>query len=869
MSSSPHSRPKKRAKTQHQVASESSISTGSSLDSSTSATCTAESPYSKRKGCSKRQRSPGINEDNGYKGDEIICYGMLQFPVLPDETIRSQRGARAVRMLNSGQLRCIESDSLLASITRREADVLELLYRESIEAELKLTTHKPRYALPTEFVLQAILYGERNTGVPLGDTLEDLGLYLQDPINSLRDVMYWNPQRFYNDPNTRTWTREPGYSDPPVHTEHLNPIDTLKGFTSDVQWTETTGPTSLRTSLHSHQKQALTFLLSRENGWQFDSGHDLWACGSVTGQYINQIDKSTHYESPPEFRGGILADTMGFGKSLSMISLIMYNKTICHNEIGQTSTSFLYDTVRTRATLIVVPASLLDSWESELSRHSRPGSLTWRRHDGRRKITSVTQLEQLDILLVSYPTVLSDWKTKVKNGVLFSVIWHRVVLDEAHTIKNPSAATTEAVLELQAERRWAVTASPVQNRLSELQSLLRFLQVCPYSDKNVFQSHISELWATGEETEAIERLKRLLNALMLRRSGKQVSLPERTDLKMTLKLSASELENYHAVQKQAVAQIDDILASTNVRKSYMNALQKINDLRFICNHGIQVTQTVTRTPSPYPRDWDESSASESLRRFPALGLAVACMTCCSPLEEVAESSANVPEVYLTECLRLYCTECYRRAFSSLMDSKLCPCKSRCGVASVQPPPAEPPIIRPSAQLDHPCKLTALINDLLECSSDKKSIVFSGWNLTLDMANEGLTAAGLRCVQVDGRVKSKERTKLFEKFQSSRDVQVLLLSLSCGAVGLTLTAASRVYLMEPQWNPALEEQALARIHRIGQMQPVTTIRFVVEKTIEEYILTVQDGKKDLIAALLSPSTSTGVSIQRLRELRDLL
>ncbi|KAK6850014.1 SNF2 family N-terminal domain-containing protein [Apiospora arundinis] len=776
---------------------------------------------------------------------------MLQFPVLPDETIRSQRGARAVRMLNSGQLRCSESDSLLASITRREADVLELLYRESIEAELKLTTHKPRYALPTEFVLQAILYGERNTGAPLGDTLEDLGLYLQDPINSLRDVMYWNPQRFYNDPNTRTWTREPGYSDPPVHTEHLNPIDTLKGFTSDVQWTETTGPTSLRTSLHSHQKQALTFLLSRENGWQFDSGHDLWACGSVTGQYINQIDKSTHYESPPEFRGGILADTMGFGKSLSMISLIMYNKTICHNEIGQTSTSFLYDTVRTRATLIVVPASLLDSWESELSRHSRPGSLTWRRDDGRRKITSVTQLEQLDILLVSYPTVLSDWKTKGKNGVLFSVIWHRVVLDEAHTIKNPSAATTEAVHELQAERRWAVTASPVQNRLSELQSLLRFLRVCPYSDKNVFQSHISNLWATGEETEAIERLKRLLNALMLRRSGKQVSLPERTDLKMTLKLSASELENYHAVQKQAVAQIDDILASTNVRKSYMNALQKINDLRFICNHGIQATQTVTRTPSPYPRDWDESSASESLRRFPALGLAVACMTCCSPLEE-AILYRMLPEGILVidgqQTVSMQISVWGRL-------SPAAPCRT--------------PIIRPSAQLDHPCKLTALINDLLECSSDTKSIVFSGWNLTLDMANEGLTAAGLRCVQVDGRVKSKERTKLFEKFQLSHDVQVLLLSLSCGAVGLTLTAASRVYLMEPQWNPALEEQALARIHRIGQMQPVTTIRFVVEKTIEEYILTVQDGKKDLIAALLSPSTSTGVSIQRLRELRDLL
>ncbi|KAK8031327.1 hypothetical protein PG990_001061 [Apiospora arundinis] len=772
----------------------------------------------------------------------------LEFPILPNEAIRTEKGTRAVRILSNGQLGCTLSDEILASITAREADIMELFRAESIETELNIAFHKPYYALSVETVLRVILYGEPKTGQPLGDTLQDLGLYLQDPINAQRDVIYWNPQRFYNDPGSRTWLLDKEASDETmVHSEHIDPVDALRGFVSAIEWPETTGSTFLRAHLHRQvywilrkEKPLLTIYVATKSrhlhffSFERRGGNFIQ---DMTYGHLTQfmaIDGSTQYEPPPEFRGGILADTMGFGKSLSMIALIMHDKTNRHEEKKEDVASSLYGAVRTRATLIVVPSSLLDSWEGELSRHTRHGSLTWGRHDGRRKLTSVEQLEQLDIVLVSYPTILSGSKNMEKNSIIFSVVWHRLILDEAHAIKNPSAATTEAVIALKAERRWAVTASPVQNRLSELQSLLQFLRVNPYCEKRVFQQHVSDLWATGEESKAIERLKRLLNSLMLRRSGKQVMLPERTDLKMTLKLSAVELENYRAVQGQAVAQIDDLLTFTDTRrKSYMNALQKINDLRSICNHGVQVTQTgITRTPSPYPRDWDDKSASESLRRFPALGISIACVSCSRPLEEVVGSSGDVPNLYLTECLRLYCTRCYRKSFSTSTHSKLCSCKSRCGIAPIKPPPAEPTSIRPSTQLNRPCKLVALINDLLGCSSDTKSIVFSGWNLTLDMANKGLTAAGLHCVQVDGRVKSKERTKLFEKFQSSHDVQVLLLSLSCGAVGLTLTAASRVYLMEPQWNPALEEQALARIHRIGQMQPVTTIRFVVEKTIEE-------------------------------------
>lgn len=79
---------------------------------------------------------------------------------------------------------------------------------------------------------------------------------------------------------------------------------------------------------------------------------------------------------------------------------------------------------------------------------------------------------------------------------------------------------------------------------------------------------------------------------------------------------------------------------------------------------------------------------------------------------------------------------------------------------------------------------------------------------------------------------------------------MLLTLSCGAVGLTLVEASRAYLMEPHWNPTMEEQALARIHRIGQTREVITVKFYVRDSFEERVMEVQESKKNLAAILLS-------------------
>lgn len=100
------------------------------------------------------------------------------------------------------------------------------------------------------------------------------------------------------------------------------------------------------------------------------------------------------------------------------------------------------------------------------------------------------------------------------------------------------------------------------------------------------------------------------------------------------------------------------------------------------------------------------------------------------------------------------------------------------------------------------------------------------------------------VKLDGRMGPQERDTVIRKFMKDPSVTVFLVSLKAGGVALNLTEASRVYVMDPWWNPAAEDQAFDRIHRIGQHRPIRITRMIIENSIESRILLLQDKKKAL-------------------------
>jgi SNF2 family DNA or RNA helicase len=155
---------------------------------------------------------------------------------------------------------------------------------------------------------------------------------------------------------------------------------------------------------------------------------------------------------------------------------------------------------------------------------------------------------------------------------------------------------------------------------------------------------------------------------------------------------------------------------------------------------------------------------------------------------------------------------------------------------------------PGQKADTSGKVEALLESLETAAADgHKALVFSQWTSLLDLIEPALNNAGIPYTRLDGS--TRDRGEVVEKFQSEDGPPVMLISLKAGGTGLNLTAADHVFLCDPWWNPAVEDQAADRAHRIGQDRPVTIYRLIAVDTVEERILDLQEKKRALGEAAL--------------------
>jgi superfamily II DNA or RNA helicase len=155
---------------------------------------------------------------------------------------------------------------------------------------------------------------------------------------------------------------------------------------------------------------------------------------------------------------------------------------------------------------------------------------------------------------------------------------------------------------------------------------------------------------------------------------------------------------------------------------------------------------------------------------------------------------------------------------------------------------------PGQKADTSAKVEALLESLENAAADgHKALVFSQWTSLLDLIEPALNNAGIPYTRLDGS--TRDRGEVVEKFQSDDGPPVMLISLKAGGTGLNLTAADHVFLCDPWWNPAVEDQAADRAHRIGQDRPVTIYRLIAADTVEERILDLQEKKRALGEAAL--------------------
>lgn len=688
-------------------------------------------------------------------------------------------------------------------------------------------------------------------------------------------------------------------------------------------------PDTLQCELRPYQKQALYWMTRLEKGQCIDSAattlHPCWEAYHLANKrghivYLNAFsgDATTEFPSTLQMaRGGILADAMGLGKTIMTISLLLAHSERSGSSVGQltshsvessevsssVSDNFIdsqkmmakvsgFDKLMKQKTtlmdggsLIVCPMTLLGQWKAEIETHVQPGSLSFYVHYGQSRPKDAKILAQSDVVITTYGVLASEFSTENAddNGGLYSVRWFRVVLDEAHTIKSSKSQISMAAAALVADRRWCLTGTPIQNNLEDLYSLLRFLRVEPWGNWAWWNKLIQKPFEEGDG-RGLKLVQSILKSIMLRRTkhstdrdGRPILVLPPADVQVIYcELSEAEKDFYEALFKKSKVKFDQFVEQGRVLHNYASILELLLRLRQCCDHPFLV---MSRGDTQEYSDLDKLARRFLKGSQNSMEGEVKDVPSKAYIQEVVEKlrkgeDGECPicleafeDAVLTPCAHRLCRECLLGSWRNAT-SGLCPvCRK---VISRQELITAPTESRFQVDIDknwvESTKVAFLLRELeMLRISGSKSIVFSQWTAFLDILQIPLSRSKIPFVRLDGTLNQQQREKVIRQFSEDSNILVLLMSLKAGGVGINLTAASNAFVLDPWWNPAVEEQAVMRIHRIGQTKSVMIKRFIVKGTVEERMEVVQARKQRLISGALTDQEVRSARIEELKML----
>lgn len=573
-----------------------------------------------------------------------------------------------------------------------------------------------------------------------------------------------------------------------------------------------------------------------------------------------------------EFQGGVLADEMGMGKTIQTIALFMTDRT-------------------KRPNLVVGPTVALMQWKNEIEAHTDPGMLKVLLFHGANRSSDVEELTQYDVILTSYSVLESVYRKqkygfKRKDGVvkqklpLHAIPFYRVVLDEAHNIKDRTSGTAKAANELQCQKRWCLTGTPLQNRIGEMYLLIRFMKLDPFykyfctkcecsssewlfSDwrhcdicghspmlhTNFFNhfmlKNIQKHGISGDGLTSFQHIRLLLNNVMLRRTklerADDLGLPPRIVEIRKDRFNPEEKDLYTSLYSDSKRKFNAYVAEGVVLNNYANIFTLITRMRQLADHPDLVLKRV-----------GSNAISNEVDGV------IMCQLCDDEAEEPIES----------KCRHRFCRMCIREYSESFLGENLsCPvCHIGLSIDLQQPALEVDEELFSKASIVNRIKLgthggewrsstkiEALVEELYKLRSDRhtiKSIVFSQFTSMLDLIEWRLKRAGFETVKLQGSMSPQQRDKTIKHFMENTLVEIFLVSLKAGGVALNLCEASQVFLMDPWWNPSVEWQSMDRVHRIGQKRPIRITRFCIEDSIELKIIELQEKKANMIHATIN-------------------
>ncbi|CAH9085288.1 unnamed protein product [Cuscuta epithymum] len=482
-------------------------------------------------------------------------------------------------------------------------------------------------------------------------------------------------------------------------------------------------------------------------------------------------------------KGGILADDMGLGKTMQ----------ICVFLAG------LFHSNMIRRVMVVAPKTLMPHWIKELTAVGLSGKI--REYYGTSMKARDYELRHIlddkGVLLTTYDIARNDVKSlcgdyyRCGDQSEEEVMWDYMILDEGHMIKNPSTQRAKSLHEIPSAHRIIISGTPLQNNLKELWALFNFC--CPglLGDKKWFKEKYEHFILCGNEKNASNRKKRIssqvakelrecIQPYFLRRLKSDVFI---NDTSTGIKLSK---KNEMCVW----------LKLTSCQRQLYVAFLKSEIVLSACDSSPLAALTILKKICDHPLLLTKKAAEEVLEGMELISL---------PSREDQAMAERLATQLAKAAKKL-----------DLEDNHNISCKIN------------------------------FIMQLLEflIPNGHHVLIFSQTRKMLDLIQASLMSVDLKFLRIDGTTKSADRLKIVNNFQEGHGAPIFLLTSQVGGLGLTLTKADRVIVVDPAWNPSTDNQSVDRAYRIGQKKDVVVYRLMTCGTVEEKIYRKQVFKGGL-------------------------
>ncbi|KAH7080899.1 SNF2 family N-terminal domain-containing protein [Paraphoma chrysanthemicola] len=657
------------------------------------------------------------------------------------------------------------------------------------------------------YTARIVLAGLKQDQIRVGKLLSDSHQFLQHPyVEECGELEYCNPHYLVRPgasmPKLQGTTSFVSASAKPFGSlTELNKSRVLRIFDRDglggderSHFHDSISP-RVKSDLKQHQITAVAMMLARESSditsCVFPSIWETTKSTNASKMFRNKVT-GIYSGSPTRLNGGVLADDMGLGKTLSTLALICSSL-----DYGNEDASL--------PTLVVTTKSTIPGWQSQIDKHVHYGQLRTAIYHGLNRHLLAPRFNEHDVILTTYDTLRLD---RVAEGPLYRHEWRRLVLDEAHHIRNRASQTFQAACSIKSSYRWCLTGTPIHNSLDDYGALLSFLDVPGFNERSMFERWIAKP-IKENKSEGYTMLQTLVRSTCLRRTkesiGDSLRLPQRHEKIEYVYLSREDQVLYDFFKEKGAS-----LAS-GPKASHATVTQPDNDkrggiicllnfLRSICNHGEQLL------PKAALRIWHTRDRSMVTRGEVTM----------------RDNHGDSPK-FSAKVLAL---------LSNLLT-------------------AHTPT-----------------NDICENYIPAKSVVFSHSTRMLDLIQSALLHYQFRTCRIDGSTSLEGRSNVLREFSEDAHCAVMLATIGSAGEGLDLTAANHVHIIEPHWNPMAEAQAVDRIYRIGQKREVFVTRYIVPKSIETYIQWVQQQKLKLVSTFADTEgvTQADIDTERWKQLR---